>query len=1020
MLYHHYGITQSTEFHALNGHELEDLTAATVELRHAFKQLEWYGIVNFNKILGRLRKFRPERIRNPGIHDLEVYDTQLAIQAECSHHREGLNKLLAKLDSNRLQAHSVSKTRSLFLQKLCGQCRASLPSSNRIYNALNRDDDSILDQILDNKNCGDELYFPLLHYSAILGSKRCIDRLLSETRSLQDNGNHLHWLVIKTGREKKVWDRSNRDFNTGPTSTATEAINRLVYIIHRLGSAAKLALYKKDSFGRLPIHHATYYGLSEVCQEILKHMTGQEESPFPISSSAGLLPDCEGFTAFDLAVSTGNAAIVRILLENHRKSMNTGNTANTLYPDILPGILLTTALRLDCYEIVQLLNSSNIEINSTDYNGQSALHLAVRSGRADYVKILLEVSEYHDQANADVTESVYGWTPLILACVKGNSSIMELLLAVGASPRIRDLFGWTAKDHAAFRGHLSIAEKLIALEVKTPVSINGTPWAGQMIKDYQKKEYRIRKARPTFGHGESFSQIIPPDCSQILVNLGSLDSSKNLTAIDLSSYTSPDPYTPQSEADFQVEIRAVDGNQSSHLVQLPIIEDMANKPWRFLTKDASNFKLVFNIFHAHSALQTDPFLGSAIALLESLKQGLGSKRESLIRDFTIPILEKNTLKFIGTVTFYFIVVKPLAYSGQVPRVGQDLGKHNSPTIIGHRGAGQNDPSRKQLQIGENTVQSFLSAVDLGASYIEFDVQITKDNVPIVYHDFLMSETGLDAPLHNVNLEQFIHVVEAQSTLAALPCMAETRYLERCGDRTHAGRRPRSYSLNVYEQSEAKSLAKRMEHTFECKVSKRKGLDAFKGNTRSEYIQASYMTLEKLFVELPESIRFSIEIKYPMLSEAEDWEMDTYAVELNLLVDTVLETTYRLAGNRAIFFASFSPEICILVAAKQDIYPVFFLTDSGETPSKDARASSLQEAIHFAKSWHLPGVILRSDPLVMSPEFVQYVKDSGLLCMSWGELNDDPEHAKTQAKAGLDAIIVNSVHLISQTLKGNME
>lgn len=90
-------------------------------------------------------------------------------------------------------------------------------------------------------------------------------------------------------------------------------------------------------------------------------------------------------------------------------------------------------------------------------------------------------------------------------------------------------------------------------------------------------------------------------------------------------------------------------------------------------------------------------------------------------------------------------------------------------------------------------------------------------------------------------------------------MAETRYLERCGDRTHAGRRPRSYSLNVYEQSEAKSLAKRMEHTFECKVSKRKGLDAFKGNTRSEYIQASYMTLEKLFVELPESIRFSIEI-----------------------------------------------------------------------------------------------------------------------------------------------------------------
>ncbi len=34
-----------------------------------------------------------------------------------------------------------------------------------------------------------------------------------------------------------------------------------------------------------------------------------------------------------------------------------------------------------------------------------------------------------------------------------------------------------------------------------------------------------------------------------------------------------------------------------------------------------------------------------------------------------------------------------------------------------------------------------------------DVQVTKDSIPVVYHDFLMSETGIDAPLHTVNLEQ---------------------------------------------------------------------------------------------------------------------------------------------------------------------------------------------------------------------------------------------------------------------------
>jgi Glycerophosphoryl diester phosphodiesterase family len=36
-----------------------------------------------------------------------------------------------------------------------------------------------------------------------------------------------------------------------------------------------------------------------------------------------------------------------------------------------------------------------------------------------------------------------------------------------------------------------------------------------------------------------------------------------------------------------------------------------------------------------------------------------------------------------------------------------------------------------------------------------DVQMTKDNVPIIYHDFLMSETGTDAPLHNISFDQVI-------------------------------------------------------------------------------------------------------------------------------------------------------------------------------------------------------------------------------------------------------------------------
>lgn len=34
-----------------------------------------------------------------------------------------------------------------------------------------------------------------------------------------------------------------------------------------------------------------------------------------------------------------------------------------------------------------------------------------------------------------------------------------------------------------------------------------------------------------------------------------------------------------------------------------------------------------------------------------------------------------------------------------------------------------------------------------------DVQLTKDFVPVIYHDFQIRETGTDSPLHTLNLKQ---------------------------------------------------------------------------------------------------------------------------------------------------------------------------------------------------------------------------------------------------------------------------
>lgn len=48
---------------------------------------------------------------------------------------------------------------------------------------------------------------------------------------------------------------------------------------------------------------------------------------------------------------------------------------------VLPGNLLTTALELGSFAIVRLLCKSVIDVKHTDHNGNTVLHLAVRSGK---------------------------------------------------------------------------------------------------------------------------------------------------------------------------------------------------------------------------------------------------------------------------------------------------------------------------------------------------------------------------------------------------------------------------------------------------------------------------------------------------------------------------------------------------------------------------------------------------------------------------------------------------------------
>lgn len=173
----------------------------------------------------------------------------------------------------------------------------------------------------------------------------------------------------------------------------------------------------------------------------------------------------------------------------------------------------------------------------------------------------------------------------------------------------------------------------------------------------------------------------------------------------------------------------------------------------------------------------------------------------------------------------------------------------STMIIGHRGLGKNFASRNSLQLGENTVQSFIAAANLGASYVEFDIQLTKDHVPVIYHDFLVSETGIDAPVHTLTLEQFLQLGERGSSRnPTSPKLAPTEGEEPLNSA------PRHRSMSVGgTDSDLSELNDRIKHTRDFK---KKG---FKGNSRGNSIQAPFATLEELFTRLPENVGFNMEL-----------------------------------------------------------------------------------------------------------------------------------------------------------------
>lgn len=807
-------------------------------------------------------------------------------------------------------ADDASSTHSsLSLKRGATRPYLNLPASvlTAVDDALRKDDTHMLFELLETlkasaDEAGESVYSrvlkTLIQRSILHRSQACLAALVHRVETLEEDDdinrrNCLHRLVISIGREQPTSDSepaASMVLNFPPETTRyitpaapptlqppravvkeehmpqqlgrdDPAVVLLQFLLDTLRPDQRESLMAKDISGRTPLHYAAQYGFKVVCEVIMEHL--KDWGMFDVSDGfdGPLWQDDDGWAPLHLSVVGGHPKTTKCLLdaENRGDPQEVGTIRKQVSKS---SAVLALATKANFIDIVHLLVDAGVDINYQDEQGETALHVAARFGHDECAKILLDGTEYQ-KGDTELAEKTYGWTPLFIACVDGCLSVAKLLVAAGADLERFDSSGWTAKEHAALRGHLDIAQCLAEVSPGPPAiepdlssstpnltgSESSSPPAQSSLTDRRSNapgptsgSSGLRNTEPikTFGHRYL------TDETMILVSLGTMDMRKPLETVSLDRIPMENAHATQLDTSLSMVVTASGAHGEPEVIDLPVQDNISTEPIVFHTTDPSKVRLLFDLVPTFAGSK-EKVVGRGVALLSSIKPTVGSHRINLKGDSTVPIVAANTLEVIGSVTFNFLVITPFKHPKMSITGNQTYWRSMSSTmVIGHRGLGKNMASRNSLQLGENTIQSFIAAANLGASYVEFDVQLTKDHVPVIYHDFLVSETGIDAPVHTLTLDQFLELGKGRHR-NVLPGPVHIN-----GEIIDIGPRQRSMSVGGSEYNPAE-LTEKIKHTRDFK---KKG---FKGNTRGEHIQAPFATLEELFKKIPEPVGFNIEL-----------------------------------------------------------------------------------------------------------------------------------------------------------------
>lgn len=322
---------------------------------------------------------------------------------------------------------------------------------------------------------------------------------------------------------------------------------------------------------------------------------------------------------------------------------------------------------------------------------------------------------------------------------------------------------------------------------------------------------------------------------------------------------------------------------------------------------------------------------------------------------------------IGQLSVEYLIIRPM--KDFVCDLSISYAKHwrtfNKKGLdVGHRGAGNSRRNDKIENVLENTIASFNYAAKHGADMVELDVQLSKDLVPVIYHDYYIC----------ISMKKRRTQHEHELLKLAVKDLTANQLKMLKLSPAHGGEANHDFHEDDSDDNQP------------------------------------FPTLKHVLEAVDPKVGFNVEIKCPMQYHDGTWELD-HRFEMNSYLDIILKDILENAGNRYIVLSCFHPDICSMIRLKQNKYPLLFLTQ-GQTdkypPYLDTRTATILIATYFALNMGILGINVHAEDLIRDPAHIPFVKDRKLVLFCWGDDINHSDVIRSLKEQGVDGVIYDKV------------